>query len=83
LVFPLKKGSKGYGVKVIQRYMNSQCQPQLAVKGVFPLISDGDWGKNTEIAVNACRAIHTNTISKSYYNRIYRDMKAANILPKK
>jgi len=80
--FPLQKGSRGYEVRVVQRYMNSQCKSQLSAAEVFPLLSDGIWGNKTQTGTSVCDVIKTEAIDKKQYDRIYRDMKAANILPK-
>ena len=80
--FPLMKGSSGYEVKVIQEYMNSTCKASLEVMKTYPLELNGVWDDNMEVSATNCSSIKRSEIDEDMYNRIYRDMKAANILPK-
>jgi hypothetical protein len=79
--FPLKKGSVGYEVKVIQEYMNSTCKASLEAMKTNPLELNGVWDEKMEISAVNCSSIKRNEIDEAMYKRIYRDMKAANILP--
>jgi hypothetical protein len=80
--FPLKKGSEGYEVKVIQEYMNSTCKASLEAMKTNPLELTGVWDEKMEISAANCSSIKRSEIDEAMYKRIYRDMKAANILPK-
>ena len=79
--FPLKKGSTGYEVKVIQEYMNSTCKASLETTEAYPLELSGVWDEKMEVNAINCSSIKRSEIDEDMYNRIYRDMKAANILP--
>ena len=81
--FPLKEGSKGYEVSVIQEYMNSTCKASLESSKLYPLGIDGNWDEKTTEAANVCASVKRKEIDLDMYNRIYRDMDAANILPEK
>ena len=79
--FPLKKGSVGYEVKVIQEYMNSTCKASLEATNTYPLELNGVWDEKMETSAISCASVKRSEIEEDMYNRIYRDMKAANILP--
>jgi len=79
--FPLKKGSSGYEVMVLQGYMNSTCKASLKAMNTDPLELNGVWDEKMEISAINCSSIKKNEIDEVMYSRIYRDMKAANILP--
>lgn len=45
-MFPLKQGSRGWQVEIVQRICNYLLQPSFA-----PISTDGIWGSNTKVAV--------------------------------
>ena len=45
-MFPLKQGSRGWQVEIVQRICNYLLLPPFA-----PISTDGIWGSNTEVAV--------------------------------
>ena len=81
--FPLQNGTRGYEVKVLQKYINSTCKSELRSPplDLYPLDIDGIWGNKTDTAVIKCHTTRTNKIDEPFYRRIYRDMAIANILP--
>jgi hypothetical protein len=46
--FPIKKGSKGEKVKLLQKYINTKIKPPLAI-----LVTDGIFGNGTERALKS------------------------------
>lgn len=68
--FPLKEGSKGAKVRILQEYLNrelAELQKEAEVSPVF-LTVDGIFGPNT---ATACRMVFgTETVSKSQWNEI-------------
>lgn len=63
--FPLKKGSKGDRVKVVQRWCNWAKDCELTV--------DGDFGSKTEAAVQKCVSVdgvYVNYVPESAYNQM-------------
>lgn len=78
-VFPLQFGSENESVASVQKYMNSTCPSDLKKAGVFPLLIDGKWGEQTDTAALACGALKRNKIDKESFERIARDLLAANI----
>lgn len=80
--FPLKRGSKGYEVMVLQQYMNSTCKASLKSIENDPIAVNGVWDETMENCANVCVSVKRSEINEEMYNRIYRDLEAANILPK-
>lgn len=68
--FPLKEGSKGAKVRILQEYLNrelAELQKEAEVSPVF-LTVDGIFGPNT---ATACRMVFgTESVSKSQWNEI-------------
>lgn len=79
--FPLKNGSRGFEVAVVQEYMNSTCKESLKKAEMYPLDLTGDWDDEMDELCNMCASIKRDEIDESMYKRIHRDMKAANLLP--
>lgn len=78
-LFPLQFGAENESVKSLQKYMNSVCPSELKKVGVFPLLIDGEWNEDTEKASLACGALKRNIIDRETFDRISRDLLAANI----
>ena len=81
VMFPLKNGSEGYPVAVIQKYMNSTCKASLETIDAYPLEVNGVFDKEMEEACKICSSVKRSEIEEDYFNRVFNDMKAANILP--
>tara|TARA_R110002020_G_scaffold287979_2_gene503512 strand:- start:148 stop:603 length:456 start_codon:yes stop_codon:yes gene_type:complete len=79
-LFPLQYGSKNESVAALQKYINSTCPSELKKAGVFPLLIDGTWNDDTETAALACSALRRNKIDRETFERISRDLLAANIV---
>ena len=81
LIFPLKKGSEGYPVSVIQTYMNSTCKASLEAIDAYPTKVNGVFDKEMEESCKICASVKRAEIDENFYNRVFNDLKAANILP--
>jgi hypothetical protein len=72
--FPLKKGSRGNEVKVLQQYLNRspKCKAKAATKGAvggkspFPLDEDGIFGSLTLSALQIC--YNTDQVTEELWN---------------
>jgi hypothetical protein len=75
--FPININSgNGYKVKVLQTYLNTSCKANLEVNGIFDK-------RVEEISVKCIGTPNTPYIDEKAYNRIFRDLKTANLLPKR
>lgn len=80
--FPLKNGSRGFEVALVQEYMNSTCKESLKKAEMYPLDLTGVWDDEMDNLCMMCSSLKRKEIDESMYKRIHRDMKAADLLPK-
>jgi len=72
-LFPIRLGSKGYEVKVVQRYLNTVCKSGVELSGVFD--------ENLKDKLINCKIIGRDEIDEDFYFRIQKDLEAGKILP--